>query len=477
MFGKYKTVAAALLATLLVLYFFAGARQQLDGELVLSQAEMRSFSVDVRAVGELEAASSLTISSNLRAEQAKIIDLVSDGTTVNKGDLLVRLDPTPFEEKLEQLNAKILEQEGMIEALSQSLEVEKAQAIKEQQSAAFEIESAELELEKIQEGDGPLEIARLKTIMQKAGAKHTELEQYADDIRELEAEGFLNPAEARQAAKRMQEAKEEFETAQLQYQTYVNRVYPMQVKRAESNLRKAKMLAGQATKSSAIKIARAEAALISGKKAMESLLASRRESQRMLERCHIYAPAPGMVVLRRQHFQGTRRPARNGDSVHANQALIDLPDLSEMLVNTQVREVDLHKVKVGTPVSINVDAYPDLELTGTVHSIGVLAMADGGSSKRREKSFRVTCTLDPSDAPLRPGMTARVNIHAEAEHEALTIPLHALKKESGELHCYVPGNKGLECKKVQVGSSNAQYVEVLSGLHAGDKVALLRGHS
>src|ERR1700737_4900692 len=70
-------------------------------------AERKGFSVDVRATGELETANSTGIASSIRGDQAKLIYLAPDGADVAPGDLLVRIDPSPFEERVTKIQAQI----------------------------------------------------------------------------------------------------------------------------------------------------------------------------------------------------------------------------------------------------------------------------------------------------------------------------------------------------------------------------------
>src|SRR5947209_3723620 len=81
----------------------------------------QDLKVEVKTVGELEAARSITIASSVKGDQGKIIDLIADGVYVQPGQILVRLDPTPFEEKVEKLQAQAKEQEAYITSLEQTL--------------------------------------------------------------------------------------------------------------------------------------------------------------------------------------------------------------------------------------------------------------------------------------------------------------------------------------------------------------------
>jgi HlyD family secretion protein len=433
----------------------------------------QDLKVEVKTVGELEAARSMTIASSIKGEQGKIIDLISDGVYVQPGEVLVRLDPTPFEEKIEKLHAQVKEQEAYVATLEQALEWESIQADHKNRTAELELEAAKLELDKIMYGDGPQETSRLKAAMQKAWLKYDELNAYSNDLIDLEKQGFLNVIETKQAQKKLAEEQEAYEMAKQQYESYVQHVYPMQVKKAETNLKRAQVNQEETTKSGFYSIAKSKALLEQAKQMLVDYFFQLREAEKELVQTEIVAPAPGMVVLREEYRASQKRKPRVGDVLVKNQPLIDLPDLSAMIIKTRVREVDLFKVAIGTQAGIEVDAYPQLAFQGTVTSIGVLALADIGRASE-EKYFEVRIALNESDPRLRPGMTTRATLHAQEAKSVLTIPLHSVFGDHKQTYCYVFGPRNLyEKREVILGISNEQWVEVKSGLQEGECVCLL----
>jgi HlyD family secretion protein len=433
--------------------------------------------VEIKSVGELEAAHSTAIASSIKGDQGKIIDLITDGVYVKTGQILVKMDPTPFEDKIEKLSLQFKEQEGYISALEQAFEWEKIQAEHKNRTASYEIEAAKLELDKIMFGDGPQEISRLKGAMQKARLKYDELNAYSNDLIELEAQGFLNTIEVKQAQKKLVEEQEAHDLAKLQYESYVQHVYPMQIKKYETILKRAQVNAEETAKTGLYNVAKAFAALDQAQQSLTNTSLQLLEAEKELAQAEIKAPAPGMVVHREDYRSGQRRKPRVGDILVKNQPLLDLPDLSSMVVKTRVREVDLFKVGIGKKVTIEVDAYPQLSFQGTISSIGVLALADFGRSNE-EKYFEVRIDLTESNPCLRPGMTTRVTIHAQEAQNVLAIPLHAVFDEHKHTYCYIDSaNKVYEKREIKLGISNEQWVEVKEGLKEGECICLLNPNS
>ena len=110
---------------------------------------------------------------------------------------------------------------------------------------------------------------------------------------------------------------------------------------------------------------------------------------------------PGIVVYKEVFFGSEQRKPQVGDQVWANQPLIILPDISRMVVETKVRETDIHKVERNQKVGVRVEAYPDLRLTGAVTLVGTLAQEE--KERRGAKFFSVTVQVNESEPRLRPG--------------------------------------------------------------------------
>jgi HlyD family secretion protein len=140
-----------------------------------------------------------------------------------------------------------------------------------------------------------------------------------------------------------------------------------------------------------------------------------------------------------------------------------------MVVETRVRETDVHKVERNQNVSVRVEAYPELKLSGKVALIGTLAQEE--RERRATKYFSVKVQLLESEPRLRPGMTARVEIEVEQRRQALYVPLEAVFEREGRPVVFLPGRKPRP-REVVLGPSNADFVVIERGLSRGERVLL-----
>ncbi len=169
---RYFLFAGAILALLIAAQIVlsgskAGMRDESILHAVVSVADMV---VQVHSVGELDAADSVVLSSSVRGDRGKIIWLVEDGRQVQRGDVLVRLDPSNFEEEVLKLESNLKDQKTVIDAYEQLLEWEINQAEREITKAERELEVAILDLRRLESGEGPMQMATLEGDLRKAKA-------------------------------------------------------------------------------------------------------------------------------------------------------------------------------------------------------------------------------------------------------------------------------------------------------------------
>ncbi len=440
-------------------------------DILTAEVIRTDMMVEVRTVGELDAADSVVLSSSVRGDRGKIIELVEDGKQVDAGEVLVRLDPSGFEEEVLRLRSRVIELDTMVNAQEQLLHWEKNQVEREINRAESDLNIARLELRRLEKGEGPRELARLKAETRKAKEDYEQKKGYLDSLAKLVKKGFSNPTEQAQIKKLIEDSSQAYNMISMQLSSYRDHLLPVQIEKAKAAIKAAEVALEQTKKGGGYKIGQAMAALERSEQELESARQSLESAVKELDATVIRAPSPGMVVLAEQMRGNTYRKPRVGDQVWQNQPLVYLPDVSRMIVNTQVREVDLHKIDIGKPVLTRVDAYPELLLTGRVASIGVMA-GQGAEGRQRGKHFRVTIILDQSDPKLRPGMTSRLSIICDEVSGVLAVPSFALFREGEKIFTYVALRNGFEKREVLPGAQNEDFVEIRAGLIKGEQIAL-----
>ena len=184
------------------------------------------------------------------------------------------------------------------------------------------------------------------------------------------------------------------------------------------------------------------------------------------------APMGGLVVYPKVWSGGsTPKKVQEGDTPWPGQPIIELPDLSEMEVATEVSEVDVSKVEPGQKVEIRLDAFPESLFTGSVTSVATLAKEQG--EENPAKVFEVTVLVENNSPILRPGMTASARIIVNELPDRLWIPVDAVFSAHDTTVVYRVEGGTLLKAPVALGPKNENAVVVKDGLAVGDRVSLV----
>src|SRR5437773_2560907 len=182
-----------------------------------------------------------------------------------------------------------------------------------------------------------------------------------------------------------------------------------------------------------------------------------------LEQLVLRAPRDGIVVIRDHPWEGRR--LQEGDGVWVGLALAQLPELASLRIEADLPDVDDGKIGAGMPATIVLDAYPSLTFPARVTSVSAVAQESSRQSLRRV--FTAIVALEKLDgARMRPGLSARVIVHAVGNPDALLVPRAALDFSSAMARAHLAGGKVVP---VTLGPCNAQECIVKSGLREGDR--------
>lgn len=158
-----------------------------------------------------------------------------------------------------------------------------------------------------------------------------------------------------------------------------------------------------------------------------------------------------------------------GDQVNPGMFAFRIDDISKLLVDVEVSEVDINQVKVGQDVVMTFDAILAKEYHGKVTEVSPV-----GNKTQGVVSFKVTLELLDADKDIKPGMTSAVNIVINQLEETLLIPNRAVRVVDGARAVYVLKNDGsIQKVNITLGASSDTLSQVIDGdLKAGDKIIL-----
>jgi multidrug efflux pump subunit AcrA (membrane-fusion protein) len=184
-----------------------------------------------------------------------------------------------------------------------------------------------------------------------------------------------------------------------------------------------------------------------------------------LKACRVTAPKDGMVMFAK--LWGGRK-LRVGDEVSRwNPAIATLPDMSVLVSETYVQEIDITKIAVGDSVEINIDALPDKTYSGVISKIANIGQELPGFDT---KVFKVMIDMKENGKELKPSMTTDNKIIVAREEEAITIPREYLFTDNGDSFVYLKKEGKIWKQKVVPGLENDEEVVIKAGLNEKDKI-------
>lgn len=169
------------------------------------------------------------------------------------------------------------------------------------------------------------------------------------------------------------------------------------------------------------------------------------------------APVSGTISERQVNFGSEVRP-------DAANPLFVITDAKKLWALIDLPELYLDKVRVGQPISVEVDAYPGEVFKGKV---AVIAETLDPVTRR----IQVRAELDNSSHRLKPEMFARATPVADSRHNIPRIPNTALFSQGLHSFVFVELSPGvLQRRHIELGLQSHEYSYVKEGLQAGERV-------
>ncbi len=403
-------------------------------------AARSNFVHEITERGEVESASNVEIRCEVRAKGASgttILEIVPEGTYVQEGDVLVRLDSSALEN--DRTRQKIV-------CNSSEAEVIKARNT---------YETALIAKQEYFEGQYHQEVQNIQSQIFVAEEDLRRAEEYLNYSKRLATKGYVTALQLEADAFAVQKAKNQLEIAQTRLRVLQEFTRARMLKQHESDI--------------ATSEARYKAQEDSHRLDMEQL----ELIEEQIEKCTIVAPEPGQVVYANQASSrgGQDVIIAEGEQVREGQVIVRLPDPKRMQVNAKINEARISQVAETMPVVIRLDAFPDRELSGVVTKVNEYPEPTSWHSTHI-KEYGTTIRIDGSPPGLRPGLTAEVRILIERIPNVLQLPVQAVFEHGGKFYCIVPRRAGLEARELSIGSTNDTTVVIKEGIQEGDGVIL-----
>jgi multidrug efflux pump subunit AcrA (membrane-fusion protein) len=411
---------------------------------LVDKVKVGSFTHDVVERGEIESSSNVEVRSQVQSRTTgaggglAIIEIVPEGTMVEEGAFLLKLDDSALRDELTQ-------QQTIVNAS----EATKIQSI-------ANLETANISKVEYDQGTFKQDEETLQSAAFVSEENLRRAQEYARHSERLAARGYVTQVQLEADKFAVKKAEADLALANTKLMVLRNFTKQKMLEQLDANIKiaEAKLKADERT--SAIDNAKLEFI------------------QSQIDKCVIKAPAPGQVVYANESGgrQGNDIVIQEGTVIRERQIIIRLPDPTKMQVKARINESRIDYVREGLPVLVHLDALPNEELRGTVKRVSDYPMPTGwfGSNV---KEYATYIEIHDPPASMRPGMTAEVAIRTEQLESAMQVPAQAVFERGGKHWCIIPDDSedsGLRPQEVNIGATNDKFVVIRGGLEKDQEV-------
>ncbi len=504
--GALKTLQPYLkwgapIAILAALGWFANDRDWFSskpsanpGDFLTYVVAPRDLPVSILERGSLESQTNISIYcevDDVRSDGINgtpIIWIIDNGASVKKGDLICELDSSPIQAELDEQMLDTEEARSAHVQAKANLDNQEIQNATAEYKARLDVKLATLELEMFEDKKFGSHHLDLELINRQIDDLNNEImaARMNKELRRNELEGIESLFGLGYAGKsELDRSKLSFLQAEGDYAAKLNKLKTQiaaskKLEKFDQEMQRLELEGKLATSEQALK--QVQLTNQARMAQMQGIFTSRteqlkKEEERLaryksqLAKCKIFAPQDGMVAY------ATSRSSRDGEiaegaPVRPRQHILSIPNLESMQVKTRVHESVLDRISINQKVAVTVDAFPDRSYTGRVKSVAVLPQQ---SSYSDTKTYETVIEIEERVEQLKPGMTAVCDIKVDYVEDALAVPIQAIVQRSGTNWLYVQNGSSIDRQEVDLGVSNDQYVNVLDGVEAGQKVVLNPG--
>ncbi len=367
-------------AVALGLSIFIGIRVTRKEEVPVQTAKVERKEVlkaKVSASGEIRAKEFVDLQSEIAGLITELP--VHEGDKVQKGDVLLRIDPIQTEAETQSSRAQ---RDGAVaEARAQEFQIMNAESNLAREEASLRSAQAELE---------------------QAESNYSRIQSSFRRKQQLHEEGLISKEDYEMAQNDVKSAKAQLEMARAKVAQMET-----QIQVSKNNIQQMK------------------SSYTAAASRVRSMAANLTRASDQLKKTTLYSPLTGVIT---QLLVEKGERAVPGIMSNPQATLMTIADLSVIQAELKADETDVVNLALGNKAQVKVDALPDIVFEGEVTEIGnsPIKAAATGQQQQEAKDFKVIVTLTSPSRKLRPGMSCTGDMVTETKQNVLVVPIQAL---------------------------------------------------
>ena len=372
----------------------------------------------------------------------RIVSILPEGQHVTKGEVVCELDSSAFQDEMQAQLVRWLKAKAWVDQAKSIMEV------------------SQISLREYRDGIYPQDLQLVRQYIQTCKIEKERAERNAIWSRDMYTKGFRTGAQLKADELNYQSTSIALTEAEGMLERLVKYTGPKNIKSLEAKVK-------------------AVESDMKNQDASFQLETQRRDRlQKNIDRCTLRAPDEGIVVYVNQTngWGQVQQAIDQGVTVREGQPIFLLPDPKSMRVKARINETKMRQLRSGQRALIKVDAFPDRVMQGTVAEITAISTPVNGPFSDVRIYFAMV-NIDQGHDDLRPGLTAEVFLKCDSHTNVTRVPIQAVRSIDGKNYValHEPSMQAAQIppyrwKRVELGISDPDFVEVVSGVKRGERV-------
>jgi HlyD family secretion protein len=369
-----------------------------------------------------------------------ILSIVPEGSRMPAGGVVCQLDSAAFRDELRVQQIRCLQAKAWVE------------------QARSLLEASEIALREYEGGIFPQDLELLRHHAQTCEINRERCRRNLAWSRSVAVKGYRTPAQLKADTLTLQDAEIAVEGAQDMLDRLIK-------------FTRTRILKARGAKIEAIR-----ADMLSLETSYQIERQRLRRIETMIANCTLRAPRAGIILYANRTNGWGQVESRifAGQTVYESQPIFRMLDPLSMRIRARINQTQIALIKPGLRAHIQLDAFPDRPLTGTVQEVTPIPELSNGPFSDVLSYFANVAIDSGGFGELRPGLSAEVVFEVETRREVPRVPIEAIRWTAGKSFAAVAGTDetepAWEWKPVTLGISDTTFAEVISGLEPGDEV-------
>jgi HlyD family secretion protein len=423
--------------------------------LVTMPVQRQTLTIKISANGTVKPERSI----NLSPKNAGILKnlLIKEGDTVKTSQVLAYMDNSNLQGQLTQTQGQLAQAQANLQKLiagNRPQDIAQAQA---------QLDEAQANLQKLIAGNRPQDIAQAQARLNSAVAI---LQKTEDDYRrnqQLYNSGAIS-------LQIVNQKRADYESAQAQVNEAKQALALQKVGSRQEDIAQAQAAVRQRQQVlGLLKAGTRKEEIAQARAQVTSALGSLQTIQAQIDDTILRAPFDGVVTRKYADPGSFVTPTTSASSVSSavSSSILSLAAKNEIVAN--IAETNIAQIRLGQPVTIKADAYPNKTFEGKVTQIAAQATVE-----QNVTSFEVkVAIITDKQNLLRSGMNVATEFQVGALSNTLVVPSAAIVRQQRSTGVYVMGRDGKPVfTTIKTGASANSFTQVLSGLQGTETVLL-----